>query len=362
MLVLFLGETEKTMATLPTVFRPEIDQVKFPLQPNNQVAFPVNPLQSYIENQPYLNRFTGKDMKVLSNQWRASALVPSFVSRQGNTIHQYITSSDVWGHRARNRFGLTSNGQMENRPQPRQLRNQKIIPSASGVILFSLIKNIPILKSYNGGNFVISRSNLYLLNKLFPFATPHAARPNTYKWQLNKPTTFRYPNGAFCFTNKTDSATDTLKPGVQANPVANVGGLYQNQNIIGTQFPNGYLNIGDAPANSVKQSYNHIVMGKASYLKPHVKPLALANSFQTIRGSNSRPIMSAGYLANNPGFQSQLNKGFHIRHSFPWRKRLGPVSNAGKVVTEGELREKGLLSDILSRNHINNNKGGKVSK
>ena len=360
MLVLFLGETEKTIAPPPTVIGPEINQVKFPLQPINQVAFPANPLQSYIENQPYFNRFTGKDMKVLSNQWRASAFVPSFVSRQGNTIHQYITSSNVWGHRARNRFGLTSNGQMENRPHPRQLSNQKIIPSVSGVIPFSLIKNIPILKSYNGGHFVISRSNLYLLNKLFPFAKPHAARPNTYKWQLSKPTQFRYPNDAFYFTNKTNFPTDRLKPRVQANALANAGGLYQNQNIRGTLFPNGYLNTGDAPANSVKQSYNHIVMGKASYLKPLVEPLALANSFQTIRGSNSRSVMSAGYLANNPGFQAQLNKGFHLRHSFPWRKRLKPASNAGKVVTEGELREKGLLSDILSRNHINNKKGGKV--
>ena len=338
-------------------------------------------------------------MKVLSNQWRASLLVPSFLSRQRNTTHQYIASSDVWDHRVRNRFGSSSNGQMENsRPHPRQLENQIIIPSASGIIPSSVIKNIPILKSYTGGDIVISRSKLYLLNKLFPFVKQDAVRPNTdeRQYKLSKPKTFRYCNDAFYFkpyrqskvlsngilppfpkeynmhrytsnTNKTGSATDRLKPRAQASALANVGGLYQNQSIIGPLFPNGYLNTGDVPANSVKQSHNHIVMGKASmdrqsYLKPQETPLALSNSFQIIRGSNFRPVMSAGHLANNAGFsQSQLSKGFHIR--FPWTgKGLRTTSNAGKVVTEGELKEKGLLSDILSRNHINNNKRGKVSK
>lgn len=388
---MFSGENQRTSTSLPAAI-PEIDQLKFSLPTVNQAAFQANPVQSYIATQPYSNPFTGKGMKVLSSQRSSSASVPSLTSRQLNAFHRYPLFPGVQSsaRKTGNRLHLTAKNQVQD-PQSRQLGTQKIIPvSASGIIPLSIIKNIPILKSYNGSKLVISRSNSFLMNKLFPFAKTDSPGPKTeLQSRLGSPATFRYPNVAFYFkppmeskvltksippffpkeyylnrdffhTYETDATKDKLKTSRETNPLARVGGSYGDQNIIASFFANGYLNV---PRNSVKQSYGHTEPGQAlsnpySYFKPRETSVS-ANSFQLTRGSHFTPAIAARKLANDIGFQSPLNKGFYFR-SLPRGKGHKTGSTADRVVTEGELRDKGLLSDILSRNHINHITRGKI--
>lgn len=359
---------------------PEINQVKFPLQSINQVAYQDNVLQRYRANQPYFNRFTGKVGKMLLSPQTATASVPSLTPRQENTSYRHITSDKAQAHRARNRLDFKLKGRIEN-PYPRQLEHQKFVPfSEFGIIPLSVIKTIPILRSYKGGRLVISRFNSYLWNKLFPFGKPNTLRKRTdgLHFRLEKPVTFRYPTSPFFAkknqkpvltnyivspfsernkannryispTNETSSARQILRLSVQTNALANT---------MSFPYTNGHwFKTGNIPINSAKHSYDQIETRQAlinphSYFKPQVIPVSSIINFQTARETNFRPAMPTPYLAMNAGFQSPL-KGFHIRLSRPWREGHETGSNGkGKVVTEGELKEKGLLSNILSRNHI----------
>ena len=316
----------------------------------------------------------------------ASALVPSLTPLQVSTSYRHITSDKARAHRPRNRLDFNLKGRIES-PHPRQLGNQKFIPfPESGIIPLSVIKTIPILRSYKGGRFVISRFNSYLWNMLFPFGKPNTLRTSADElpFRLEKPVTFRYSNARFfakknnktvlsnhieppfskgykannryiSHTNETSSARDISRPSLQTNALANSMSL---------PYTNGHwLKTGNIPINSVKHSYDQIETRQAlinphSYFKPQVTPVSSLINFQTVRETKFRPAMPTPYLAMNAGFQSPLAKGFHIR---PWREghKTG-LNGIGKVVTEGELKEKGLLSDILSRNNIHHKKRGKI--
>ena len=388
--LVFSGEIEETRESQTTVL-PGINQLKFPLPNVNQAAFQVNPVQSYTANQPYFNRFAGKGVKVLSNQRTTLTSVPSFMPRQFNTIHRYIGFSAVSNRdgKASNRPSLTSKGQIEN-PRSRQLANKKMIPAAaSGVVPVSLIKSIPILKSYEGGRLVISRSNSYLLNKLFPSTKADSPRPNTneLQWRLNNLTTFRYPSSVYfkpasqskliltnsvtpsfpieyytdrdiSHINEAGGMRDKLKTSLQTNAFP-----YKNQNNTTSRLARGYLKGGSVLSNSVRNGYSSAATVQAltnpySDFKPRLTSVS-TNNFQITRGSHSLPVISGGRSANNIGFQLPLTKVF-FHHPFPWRKGRKTGSTEDKVVTEEELREKGLLGAIMSRNHIHYKKRWKI--
>lgn len=66
-------------------------------------------------------------------------------------------------------------------------------------------------------------------------------------------------------------------------------------------------------------------------------------------------------LQNDASFRSPLSKALHIRPHH-WEREQKFNSAGDKVVTEGELKEKGLFGDILSRDHIRHKPGGKKAK
>lgn len=374
------GETGKASTPQSTAIK-ETDQLTLSAatvnQAVNQANFQTNPVQSYVASQPYYNPYTGKGVTSQSIKRPTLRSVPSFTSREATTINRYSTGF---------RTDILTKGRQE-KPLSRQLQNKKIFPvSASGTIPLSTVENIPILKSYKGSRLVISSSNSYLLHKLFPFANSNFLRKNNNELKQSKPSTpYRYPSKAFTqnrfLTNsiypsshkeridvtshpvQTSTVRNRFRYFPQANALAGNRVSYGNRNTITSSSPsiNGYPKGSTFFNDGITHTIGHPKNGQASanlyssYLRPQVKLIPNRN-FQITQESLFKPVSTT--LAKDAAFRSPMANGFYP-HPVLWGK--GGKIDSVKVVTEGELKEKGLLSDILSRDHIRH-KSGKMGK
>lgn len=286
----------------------------------NQATFQANPMQSYISNQPYFNRFTGKGVMTQSIN-RPMSTFSSSTSSKANAVDRYTVfpAMSAWNLIGENRPNFISKAQKE-KPVPRQMENQKMSPvSMSGTIPLSTEENVPIIKPYKSGKLFISRSNSYLLHNLFPFANSNVpcrnnvegassssySKPFTQNAILTAPlpclhgeNTYRvlpHPVEAGSLTNKLTSVSQTTT-------LASNIGLYDNQNKI------------TSPSQLVND-----------YLKD-----------------------SSFWIPNDA-----ITHGFH---------NIETGQAKDKVVTEGKLKERGLLNDILSRDHIHHKPSKRLVK
>ena len=358
----------------------ETSQLTLPTAPVNravnQASFQANPVQSYIANRPYFNQIPGKG--VMSQAKPMLTLVPRLISQQANTVNGFskFPAALKWVLKADNKLDRITQGQ-KKKTVSKLLENKKIFPvSPSGTIPLSIMENIPILKSYKGSRLVISRSNSYLLHKLFPFEekSNKSSRPptlNRYPSAMfySKPLTQNrfLPNSIAPFSRdtrldnitshpvKTDTARNQLKI-VPALP--SDSSSYTNQNIM-FPFPlvNSYPKDRKFLYHGITHRFNYPERKQSwtnpsSYFKPQVK---------LINNQNFQISSQSTKLANDVTFGSPLNNEFYTSPR-PGVKEDKFNSAGDKVVTEGELKEKGLFSNILSRDHIRHKPGKKAKE
>ena len=124
---------------------------------------------------------------------------------------------------------------------------------------------------------------------------------------------------------------------------------------------NGYLKDSTFryPNDGITHSFHNIETGQAlptnpySYLRPPVKTTQ-SDNFQLPQYSFLKPVSTN--VAKDPAFRSPSYSTFYPHpHLLGKGRKISPAKD--KVVTEGELNEKGLLSDILSRDHIGRKPG-----
>lgn len=342
--------------------------------PVNQATFRANPVQSYIANQPYFNRFTGKGVMTPS-PYRPMSRFSSLSSSEANTFNRHNTfpAASTSGLNGDNRLDRITKEHKE-KPVSRQLENKEMSP-------FSMSGTIPL----STGNIPISRSNSYLFHNLFPLANSNDLRENDNKQNKGTGSSF-YSNPftqnailtnllPYSYKERTYSVTPhPVEAGSLRNRFTSVSrtdalasniGLYENQNKITSSSPlvNGYLKDSTFPNDGITHSFHNAETGQAlpinpySYFRLPVKTTRRDN-FQLTQYSFFKPVSTN--VANDSPFRSPLNSAFYPR--LPLLGKCGIISSAeDKVVTEGELKEKGLLSDILSRDHIRR-KPGKVLK
>ena len=368
---LFSGEindSKKASPSRPTSIQ-ETSQLTLSTAPIsqavNQATFQVNPVQSYIANQPYFNRFAGKGAVSQSINPPTFTLAPSLTPAVAA-----FRAAPKWIFSGNNRLYLMTKGRKEKHFSMRQMENKKML----GTIPLSTLENIPILKSYKGTGvrLAISRSNAYLLhNKIFPFANSNILHQNDKDGSTllySKPFTQNriLANPILPPSRKEQVHSLTLRPvetGTVRNKFMSVlqptgvladnRGSYKNRTTITTSpsLVNGYLRDSNFfhdgnTHNSVNLETGHALPNPyPSYLRTSTIP---KNNFQIIPESLYRPVSTK--LANDPAFRSPLNNRFYP--SPLWGKGGKTYSVEDKVVTEGELKEKGLLSDILSRDNI----------
>ena len=313
-------------------------------------------MQSYIANQPYFNRFTGKGEMTPSTS-RPMSRFSSLTLSEANTFHRYNTfpAASTWGFNfnGNNRLDHITKKHKEKPVSSRQLENTKMSPvPKSGTIPLSTVENIPIIRPF------ISRSNSYLFHNLFPPANsnflPRNDNDGTGSSFYSNPFT-PHPVKALSLRNRFTSVSQT-------NALASNNGLYENQNRITSSSPllvNGYLKGSTFPNDGITHSLHNtetrqeLSTNPYSYFRLPVKTTQRHN-FQLTQYSFFKPVSSN--VTNDSAFRSALNSAFYPRR--PLLGKSGKVSSAeDKVVTEGELNEKGLLSDILSRDHIHRKPG-----
>lgn len=312
----------------------------------NQAPFQVNPVQRYVANQPYFNRFTGKGLMSQSINRQTLTLAPSSTPQ----IATLPTAAPKWS--------ITSDNYFMTKEQKGKL--------------LSTVKNIPIFKSYKGtgvNGLAISRFNSYLLyNKLFPNAlhkNNNEGGSAFYSKSLTQNRILTNPLSSPSHKERLHSSTlYRVEPGTARNKfrsalqgtgsLAHNRGSYKHQSLITTFLPlvNNYLKDSNYFDDGITHNIGNLDTGQAlpysSYLRPQESSVP-NNSSQTIPEAFSTPVSTR--LANEATFRSPLSNGFYSRP--PLSGRGSKIHSAeDKVVTEGELREKGLLSDIFSRDHI----------
>lgn len=352
--------------------------------PVNQPSFRANPVQSYIANQPYFNQFTGKDVTSSSIN-RPMSRFSSLTSSEANSFNRYYNTfpaASTWGLDVDNRLALdlTTKKQKE-KPDSRQMENKKMSTVlVSRKTPLSTAGNIPIFRPYEGDKLDISRSNSYLFHNLYPLANSNFLRRNDNKGTsfsfYSKPLTqnavltnslpYSHKERTYSVTQHPveGSLRNRFTPVSQINTLASSIGLYQNQNkITSSPLVNGFLKDRTFPNDGVTDSFHNIETGQAlpanprSYFRPPIKSTP-SDYFQLTQYSFFKPVSTN--VANDSDFRSPLESAF-----YPYPTLLGKgdkiFSTEDKVVTEGELKEKGLLKDILFRDHIRR-KPGNVRK
>lgn len=333
-------------------------------------------MQSYIANQPYFKQFTGKDVTSPSIN-RPTSRFSSLTSSEANTFNRYYNTfptASTWSLDVDNRLDLITKQQKEKLVS-RQMENKKMSPVLmSGITPLSTAGNTPIFRPYEGDKLDISRSNSYLFHNLFPLVNSNVLRRNDNKGTsfsfYSKPLTqnailttdsppFSHKEGTYRVTSHPDkegSLRNRFTSVSQINALASNVGLYENQNkITSSPLVNGYLNKDSTfPNGGITDSFHNTETGQAlpanhgAYFRPSVK-ITPSDNFQLTQYSFFKPVSTN--VANDSAFRSPLDSAF-----YPYPTLLGKGSKISsaedKVVTEGELKEKGLLSDILSRHHI----------
>ena len=325
-------------------------------------------------NQPYFNQFTGKGVTSPSIN-RPMSGFSSLTSSEADRFNRYYNTFpavSTWGLDVDHRLDLITKQQNE-KPVSRRMENKKMSPvSMSDIIPLSTAGNERIIRPYESDKFVISRSNSYLFRNSFPLENSNFLRRNN-----DKGTSFSFYSKPFTqsailtnplpYSHKKRAHSVTPQPAEdaslrnrftsvsQTNSLASSIGLYENQNKVTSSSPfvNGYFKDSTFSNDGITHSYHNTETGQAlstnpnSYFRRPVKPTP-SDNFQLTN------------VANDSAFRSSLNSAV-----YPWPTLLrkdGNISSAeDKVVTEGELKEKGLLRDILSRDHIRR-KPGNVRK
>ena len=331
-------------------------------------------MQSYIANQPYFNQFTGKGLTSPSIN-RPMSRFSSLTSSEADRFNRYYNTFpavSTWGLDVDNRLDLITKQQNE-KPVSRQMETKKMSPVLmSGIIPLSTARNIRIIRPYGSDKFVISRSNSYLFHNRFPLEISNFLRRNN-----NKGTSFSFYSKPFTqnailtnpllYYHKKRTYSVTAQPAEEASPrnrftsvsqtnaFASSIALYENHYKVTSSSPfvNGYFKNSTFSNDGITHSFHNTDTGQElstnpySYFRRPVKPTP-SDNFQLTN------------VANDSTLRSSLNSAV-----YPWPTLLrkgGKISSAeDKVVTEGELKEKGLLSDILSRDHIRR-KPGNVRK
>ena len=339
-------------------------------------------MQSYIANQPYFNQFTGKGVTSPSIS-RPMSRFSSLTSSEANSFNRYYNTfpaASTWGLDGDNRLALDLIAQQQKeKPVSRQKENKKMSPVLmSDITPLSTAGNVPAFRPYEGHKLDISLSNSYLFHNIFPLTNSNFLRRND-----NKGTSFSFYSKPFTknaiLTNslpyshgkertyrvtphpvKEGSLRNRFTPVSQMNELASNVRLYENQNKITSSSPlvNGYLKDSTFPNGGITDSFHTTETGQdlpvnpRSYFRPPVKATPSDNFQQLTHYSFFKPVSTNA--ANDSAFRSPLDSAF-----YPYPTLLGKggkISSAEeKVVTEGELKEKGLLSDILSREHISAN-------
>lgn len=315
-------------------------------------------MQSYIANQPYFNQFTGKGLtspSINRPMSRFSSLTSSEVDRF-NRYYNTFPAVSTWGLDVDNRLDLITKQQNE-KPVSRQMETKKMSPVLmSGIIPLSTARNIRIIRPYGSDKFVISPSNSYLYNKGTSFS--FCSKPFTQNAILTNPLPYYHKKRTYSVTAQPAeeaSPRNRFTSVSQTNALASSIALYENHYKVTSSSPfvNGYFKNSTFSNDGITHSFHNTDTGQELSTNPHsyfrrpVKPTP-SDNFQLTN------------VANDSAFRSSLNSAV-----YPWPTLLrkgGKISSAeDKVVTEGELKEKGLLSDILSRDHIRR-KPGNVRK
>ena len=226
-----------------------------------------------------------------------------------------------------------------------------------GVVMPStIITASTILKSHGSPRLAgIARSNSFLLQRLFPYYAKQASQTETSqnaKGQLDRLTQSSADFSLTAFQSKPSlQSTPVLKNTV--TPYINyktTGSRYENQNIIASSSPNGYSDASIVPYKNARLSQTANGLMQASFDPySHLTNQVTAASTNILSSPNTHePALSTERVSDIAG----VSKQFYTR-LLPWGNERRKVPTADKIVTEGELKEKGLLAHILSRDHIN---------
>lgn len=345
----------------------------------NQVRYPANPMQSYVANQPYFNRYPGKVVMPEINKRPLIILLPWLNSPKSNTVNRLFKfPAALRLFKAGKRLDREDQGQRK-KIVSKLFKNQVAFPKVpSGTIPLSIMNNIPILKSHKGGKLVISRYNSFLLHKLFPFEqnkNKSITQPSLSKYR-NTPLYIRLPKQNRFLPNsmhpvsREERLGSVTLPSVETNTARNqpkfFPGLqisnsspYMNQNRIQSDSPadNAYRKDRKFP---YQYTLNRFIYPERTKLwtntSPYFKP-----KVNIINSKNFQITTHYTRLQNDASFRSPLSKALHIRPHH-WEREQKFNSAGDKVVTEGELKEKDLFGDILPRDHIRHKPGGKKAK
>ena len=291
-------------------------------------------MQSYITNQPYFNRFTGKGVMTPSTNRPISRFF-SLTSSEANTFNRYNTflAASAWGLNSDKGLDLITK-EHKRKPVSRQLENKKVSSvSMSGTTPLSTVRNIPITTPYKGEKLVNYLSNSYLFHNLFPL-------PNSYFLRRN---------------DKSTSSSFYSSPIMQnAILTSSLPNFHKERTYSVTPHP--------VEAGSLRNRFTSVSQTNAlpSNIGLYGNRHKITSSEKTTQRDNFQLTQYSTNVANDSAFRSPLNSAFYLDPTLLGKD--GKISSTeDKVVTEGELKEEGLLSDILSRDHIRR-KPGKVRK
>lgn len=229
-----------------------------------------------------------------------------------------------------------------------------------GVVMPStIITASTILKSHDSPRLAgIARSNSFLFHKLFPYYAKQASLTTTSQSTKGQQDRLSQSRADFSFPF---NVAFQSKPSLQSTPVlknavtpytnyTNIDSRYDNQNIIASSSPNGYNDPSIVRYKNARLSQTANGLMQASF-DPYSHPTnqITAASTNILSSPNThKPALSTERVGDIAG----VSKQFYTR-LLPWGDERRKVPTADKIVTEGELKEKGLLAHILSRDHIN---------
>ena len=229
-----------------------------------------------------------------------------------------------------------------------------------GVVMPStIITASTILKSHDSPRLAsIARSNSFLLHRLFPYYAKQGLLTTTSQSTKGQQDRLTQSRADFSFPF---NVAFQSKPSLQSTPVLKntvtpyinyktMGGRYEYQNIIASSSPNGYNDASIVPNKNARLSQTTNGLMQAS-VDPysHLTNQITAASTNILSSPNTHePALSTERVGDIAG----VSKQFYTR-LLPWGNERRKVPTADKIVTEGELKQKGLLAHILSRDHIN---------
>lgn len=230
-----------------------------------------------------------------------------------------------------------------------------------GVMPSTVITASTILKSLYNPRLGIARSKSFLLHRLFPYYAKQASLTKTgqrTKGQQDRLTQssadFSFPFNVAFQSKPSLQSTPFLKSTVKPyNNYTILGSRYDNQNILASSLPNGYTDATVVPYKNAwsRQTANGLMQASVDPYSHLTNQITAASTNILSSPNTHEPTLSTERVGDIAG----VSKQFYTRLLLRGNERR-KVPAADKIVTEGELREKGLLAHILSRDHINYSK------